>query len=161
MFIRFYPCAKFISQIYSIRRSTELARDIRAIVVGWEEAEVEEVVKRRQSQASCFCSTVDDAGMPRSWTDSHENSTVADIISFFSMGTLLKDCQKSTQADEFGWKVTFGNFSDELCGRANFGHRRRRNEKRKCALLTFGVEWMDFFSPHNMLWAASKCTLTV
>ena len=78
----------------SIRRSTELAHDIRAIVVGWEEAEVEEVVKRRQSQASCFCSTVDDAGMPRSWTDSHENSTVADIISFFSMGTLLKDCQK-------------------------------------------------------------------
>ena len=127
LFIRFYPCAKFISQIYSIRRSTELARDIRAIVVGWEEAEVEEVVKRRQSQASCFCSTVDDAGMPRSWTDSHENSTVADIISFFSMGTLLKDCQKSTQADEFGWKVTFGNFSDELCGLANFGHRRRRN----------------------------------
>ena len=117
-----YPCAKFISQIYSIRRFTELA-----IVVGWEEAEVEEVVKRRQSQASCFCSTVDDAGMPRSWTDSHENSTVGHIISFFSMGTLLKDCQKSTQADEFGWKVTFGNFSDELCGLANFGHRRRRN----------------------------------
>ena len=85
MFIRFYPCAKFISQIYSIRRSTELARDIRPIVVGWEEdeAEVEEVVKRRQSQASCFCSTVDDAGMPRSWTDSHENSTVGHIISFF------------------------------------------------------------------------------
>ena len=55
LFIMFYPCAKFISQIYSIRRSTELARDIRAIVVGWEEAEVEEVVKRRQSQASCFC----------------------------------------------------------------------------------------------------------
>ena len=45
LFIRFYPCAKFISQIYSIRRSTELARDIRAIVVRWDEAEVEEVVK--------------------------------------------------------------------------------------------------------------------
>ena len=81
---------------------------------------------------------------------------------FFSA---LKYCwkppKKVHKLPSLAWKVTFGNFSDELCGRANFGHRRRRNEKRKCALLTFGVEWMDYFFPHNMLCVAGKCTLTV